>query len=358
MARKVPWATTAVTSTPPKRKPAAKPKREPSVPPSSDDEGSTKPKRAAQSKLKFELAPKKPRHSCSPSTSPLHGPPTAGPMRPGYDADDIYHMVEDELQAIAQTFTHHLHAAEYKRLKKKAREVPPRTTGMLPRLSSSAPKEVKKKFELMALQDRVQNAVAGDTGEGEKARDPWLGTTLAGLMGSMSQPRRTLMGNQEIQSSTRAASGFERGEGESPSKKKKKTDAMDLLPLQNVPPKQKKTLPTRRSVSPDLIKPPKISVPKQVLPPTTSTRTTAKPSPVPVPVPTPTTTNKAPAPRTKPSARTPRKKVAFDDDFDMESLNCAVADEAPTASAKRKVKTDVKGEKESTKTSDIPMFLV
>jgi hypothetical protein len=280
-------------------------------------------------------------------------------MRPGYDADDIYKMVEDELQAVAQIFTHHLHAAEYKRLKKKAREAPPRTMGMLPGLSPSAPKEVKRKFEVMALEDRQQNAVAGDTEEGKKARDPWSGTSLAGLMGSTSQPRRTLMGSQEIQSSTRAASGFGRGEGDSPSKKTK-TDTLDLLTSHDEPPKQRETLPIPRSVSPSPIKLPRVEAPEKAASSATSNLATAKPSPSPAP--TTTTTANPPATRTKISARPPRKKLAFDDDFDMESLNCEVAADEPVKSAtmKRKIKLDVKGEKENKKTkmSDIPMFLV
>jgi hypothetical protein len=363
MARKVPWATITAASTTPKRKPAAKPKQESSIPPSSDDEATPKPRRPAQSKLKFELTPKKSRRSRSPSTSPIHGPPSAGPMRPGYEADDIYIMVEDELQAVAQTFTHHLHAAEYKRLKKKAREAPTRTTGILPRISPSAPKEVKRKFEVMALHDRQQNAVAGEMEEREKARDPWLGTSLAGLMGSTSWPKRTLMGSQEMQSSTRAASGFGRVEGESPSKKMK-TGTLELLALQIDRPKQDKKQSTRRSVPPDLSEPPMIQRPETTTSPTVSHRSTTKPSPSPISAPTTTITTPAPRTKTTASARPARKKFIFDDNFDIESLSSVAAtDDSPESTAtatKRKVKTDVKGGKENKKTklSDIPMFLV
>lgn len=280
-------------------------------------------------------------------------------MRPGYHADDIYKMVEDELQAVAQTFTHHLHAAEYKRLKKKAREAPPCTTGMLPRLSPSVPKEVKRKFEGMALQDRQQKAVVGDMEEGEKARDLWLGTSLAGLMESTSQPRRTLMGSQDIQSSTRAASGFGRGEGDSPSKKTK-TGTLDLLASHEDPPRQKKSLPNRRSISPSLIKRLRPQNLETIAASMSSILATTQPCPSPARA--TTTTASPPAPRTKLSARPPRRKFDFDDDFDMEALNCEVAADEPVRSvtAKRKIKPEVKGEKENKKTkmSDIPMFLV
>jgi hypothetical protein len=51
-------------------------------------------------------------------------------MQEGYDADDIFMIVEDEFQTVAQSFTHHLHHAEYVRMKKKARTVPPPTSAI------------------------------------------------------------------------------------------------------------------------------------------------------------------------------------------------------------------------------------
>ncbi len=42
-------------------------------------------------------------------------------MRPGWDEDDGYIMVEDEFLATAQLYTKHLHHAEYQRLKNLAR---------------------------------------------------------------------------------------------------------------------------------------------------------------------------------------------------------------------------------------------
>lgn len=271
-------------------------------------------------------------------------------MRPGYEADDIYIMVEDELQAVAQTFTHHLHAAEYKRLKKKAREAPPRTLDMLPRLSPNAPKEVKRKFEVMALQDRQQNVVAEDVEA--KSRDPWLGTSLAGLMGSSSQPKRALVGNQEIQSSTRAASGFGRGEGESPSKKTKTGDLEATLDPE--PQKPEKILSDRRNRKESTV------LQDSVLSPAETNISSSRPSPS---VEAPATRSPAPNPRithTRPksAARPPRKKFSFDDDFDIDAISSSAPDENPTSTAKRKVKTDVKEESKKTKLNDIPMFLV
>ena len=359
MARKLPWATATGASTPTKRKPAAKqPGREASVSPSSEENEASKPKPPAQSKLNFDTPTRRVRGSRSPSTSPIYGPPTAVPMRPGYEADDIYIMVEDELQAIAQTFTHHLHAAEYKRLKKKAREAPPRTTGMLPRLSPNAPREVKRKFEVMALQDQQKSVLSEDAED--KARDPWLGTSLAGLMGSSSQPKKPLIGSQDIQSSTRAANGFGRGEGDSPSKKTK-VGALELLSLQPEPPKPKNAAVDRRSVPlianglPDMQKPDTETVKL----PTVPQYSTTKPSTFSTQPPAAT---KSSGSRSKASTRPPRKKFSFDDDFDIDSLSSSVADENPkaTATAKRTPKKEIKDEskKGTTRLSEIPMFLV
>lgn len=38
-------------------------------------------------------------------------------MREGYDADDIYRMVEDEFESTARMFTQHVHYAEYERIR-------------------------------------------------------------------------------------------------------------------------------------------------------------------------------------------------------------------------------------------------
>ena len=358
MARKLPWATATAASTPARRKPSAKqPKRETSNSPSSQEDKSSKSRPPAQSTLKFDTPTKKARGSHSPSTSPIYGPPTAAPMRPGYDADDIYIMVEDELQAVAQTFTHHLHAAEYKRLKKKAREAPPRTTGMLPRLSPNAPREVKRKFEVMALQDRQKTVLADDTED--RARDPWLGTSLAGLMGNSSQPKKALIGSQDIQSSTRAANGFGRGEGDSPSKRTK-IGALELLSSEPEPPMPDKTRADRRSVlaNPNELLDRREPDTRTVLP-TASQPSTTKPSAVPT---RPSTTPKSSGLRLKASTRPPRKKFSFDDDFDIESISSSVVDEnpRPKETAKRTPKKDIKDEskKGNTKLSEIPTFLV
>lgn len=142
-------------------------------------------------------------------------------MQTGYDADDIYMMVEDEFQTVAQSFTHHLHHAEYVRLKKKARQTPlPISCQPVEGMHT----EVKRKLEAKGLYERQNGAVnsmvaraargiSDDEEEETIERDPWQGTSLAGLMASdASQKRTALLGLDKMSSSTRAAKGFSRGE--------------------------------------------------------------------------------------------------------------------------------------------------
>jgi hypothetical protein len=361
MARRLPWApTTDVTRAPPKRKPASRvPKREPS---SSDSDAT--PKKAAspsQSKLNFEKAPKKKHGSRSPSSSPIRGPPTASPMRPGYDQDDVFMMVEDELHAVAQTFTHHLHAAEYKRLKKKAREAPPRT---LPTQSATAPRDVKRKFEVMSMRDKQKAALTEDGEEKAGPSDPWLGTSLARLMGSSNQPKRTLMGSQEIQSSTRAASGFGRVESESPSKNAK-TAALDtkrepelqLAPEPEIPTKVQPVVRNgqRFKASKNLRVVEGVKAPVSKADNTQCTSASEAPK-TNTTVPEPKTSQARP----RPAARPARKKFTFDDDFDIDAISTPEPEPGRSPAkptARRKVKVEVKEESKKTNFSDIPTFL-
>lgn len=157
-------------------------------------------------------------------------------MHEGYHADDIFMMVEDEFQAVAQTFTHHLHHAEYVRMKKKARMAPPKAIGQ-PLDGMRA--EAKKNLEAKDLHERQNSAVKsmiGKTGRSspedeEEARenDPWQGTSLAGLMAKDSSKKRTaLVGLEQIPSATRAAKGFGRGEGDSPTKRDKNRSILEI----------------------------------------------------------------------------------------------------------------------------------
>lgn len=139
----------------------------------------------------------------------------------GFDNDDIYMMVEDEFYAVAQSFTKHLHFAEYVRQAKEAKsqnasriqDLARPTDGITPMSEGT-----KKKKEAESLAERQKKGLGMlDNNEGSREGeeddddvfqdDSWAGTSLYDLMMS---PRRsrTLVGAQRIKSSTRAAAGF------------------------------------------------------------------------------------------------------------------------------------------------------
>ncbi|KAJ5654245.1 hypothetical protein N7490_001248 [Penicillium lividum] len=135
----------------------------------------------------------------------------------GLDKDDAWVMVEDEFYAIAQTFTKHLHYAEYIRRKKEAKargaeaikEIQRPTDGQ-----TAIPDAVLMRKGAQALDARQQQGLArlqGPVDDQEEHSDDddgaWAGTHLHGLMTS---PRksRSLVGAYGVKSSTRAAAGF------------------------------------------------------------------------------------------------------------------------------------------------------
>lgn len=114
-------------------------------------------------------------------------------------------MVEDELLAVAQTFTAHLHAAEYQRLKAKAKQQAKASGGstLLPRPVTIAPTDrVTKRNEMNKRQTKQNKAVRKAVGKGNKsgsetesdAEAPWAGTSLQNLMeGSPRKAKPTLV---------------------------------------------------------------------------------------------------------------------------------------------------------------------
>lgn len=141
-------------------------------------------------------------------------------MREGYDGDDIFIMVEDEFQTVAQSYTAHLHHAEYKRLVKQAREAAPKA---LPEPTSPMSKEAKTRLRAAALEkkqkdtlQRVTGRLASEEEEEERVVDLWSGTSLAPLMANNSQQKRSLVGLEKIASSTKAGLGIARNRGHEP----------------------------------------------------------------------------------------------------------------------------------------------
>ncbi|KAK5078134.1 hypothetical protein LTS08_003023 [Lithohypha guttulata] len=236
MARKLPWASAAPVA--PKRTIAYTPASLTPRPPKRQHIQPTSPipdeiKREIQADLtSSDLDPVSPRRNRAqqrlrngrtPSTSPPPAPPTIEILREGLDGDDVYVMVEDEFQAVAQGFTAHLHHAEYKRLMREAKE---RKRAPLPDLVVNIPFVTRARMQrqdlegtqaaglkdisagLLASSD-VED-VDGLVEEAEKEMaDPWTGTTLAGLMNADPAKEKTsLKGLEKLTSGSRAARGL------------------------------------------------------------------------------------------------------------------------------------------------------
>ncbi|KAL3431205.1 hypothetical protein BDV09DRAFT_153461 [Aspergillus tetrazonus] len=178
------------------------------------------------------------RSSPSPPSSPIHRCPleeyaasrfaqrntnvTVRFIREGLDEDDIYIMVEDELYTVAQTFTRHLHYAEYVRRKKEAKVRNADTIADIARPTSGVTPmsvELKKKYaadELEARQRDGLDAVLGKqlARDGDPGDDPEVDVSWAGtrLQDFMFRPRkvRSLAGLQKSRPSTKAAAEFPR----------------------------------------------------------------------------------------------------------------------------------------------------
>ncbi|GAB7361726.1 hypothetical protein MBLNU230_g1773t1 [Neophaeotheca triangularis] len=136
----------------------------------------------------------------TPSTSPPPAPPTVEPMREGWEQDDAWMMVEDELLSTARLFTSHIHHAEYVRLKQLARS---RGDGALAKIARPVDARVEKGAGLKlreeaAAQEKVaREERAADEEQGEEVveDEPWKhDAQLAELMSGLGRERRDLTG--------------------------------------------------------------------------------------------------------------------------------------------------------------------
>ncbi|KAK2812950.1 hypothetical protein FQN50_000971 [Emmonsiellopsis sp. PD_5] len=220
MARKLPWKTVDVT-----------PKESPTPVPAADKARSTSRLHALTST--DSPAPATPtrtphRPVRTPSTSPPCEAPPEEFMREGLENDDRYIMVEDEFLATAQTFTRHLHHAEYVRRKSEAKiknsmKALDQPTGGEMGLSAETRKNMESEenatrqnaaldeMKRAAGRPPVDSEVEDDGLESEEDRedDPWVGTSLHNLMTSQ-RKHQSLVGLQGIKSTTRAALGFQK----------------------------------------------------------------------------------------------------------------------------------------------------
>ncbi|KAL5003250.1 hypothetical protein BDV10DRAFT_68408 [Aspergillus recurvatus] len=214
MPRTLPWLTGG-----------AKVKREPDLPaPAIKRTSGTPVKNETASKNDSTFRKHFLRSSPSPPSSPIHRCPSEEFLREGLDKDDIYIMVEDEFYTVAQTFTRHLHYAEYLRRKKEAKLHNADTIADIARPTNgvAAMNAELKKYaadELKARQKDGLDAVLGkqptrgeDAGDDLEAEASWAGTPLQNFMIS---PRRvrSLAGLQKLRPSTRAAAGFSQSSG-------------------------------------------------------------------------------------------------------------------------------------------------
>ncbi|KIW63779.1 hypothetical protein, variant 3 [Phialophora macrospora] len=181
----------------------------------------------------------------TPSSSPIRGPPPVDLMHEGYDRDDAYIMVEDEFQTVAQSYTAHLHHAEYKRLIKQARQAPPKA---LPAPTSPMSREAKNRLRTAALDQRQKetlrrvtgNKAHGDEDEDDKVANLWSGTSLAPLMAGGSQQKRSLVGLEGISSSTKAGLGLTRSQrSRKETREGDEDDVVDLNDMQHQKPRQR-----------------------------------------------------------------------------------------------------------------------
>ena len=139
-------------------------------------------------------------------------------MHEGADFDDAYMLVEDEFQAVAQSYTMHLHRAEYKRLMNEAKERNRNRQTEDIVLPANAALGVKQKFARDRLERRQKEGLRGVVGDGEAdaedegevekdLTEPWAGTTLAGLMNWDGSKKTSLRGLERIPSDSKAARG-------------------------------------------------------------------------------------------------------------------------------------------------------
>jgi hypothetical protein len=136
----------------------------------------------------------------------------------GIDRDDGWVMVEDEFYAVAQTFTQHLHYAEYLRRRKEVKAENAAALGVIERPTDGrtpVSKEAERQREREAFRQRQKAGLARLDGQNpdeqiddhEEDDQMWSGTHLHDLMTS---PRkaRSLAGRHVLKSSSRAAAGF------------------------------------------------------------------------------------------------------------------------------------------------------
>lgn len=171
-------------------------------------------------------------------------------------------LVEDEFQAIAQSYTAHLHHAEYKRLMRLAREKKAEQqrngTDALrgKKIPDNVSGETRQRLKRKLLSERQSSGVKGMLGTGlangtddeesdedeareavlareeKKVGDMWAGTALGGLMSwDHGQERPSLKGLEKLGVETRASRGFGPGSKQTSEKRSKMSDT-ETVPVE------------------------------------------------------------------------------------------------------------------------------
>lgn len=141
-------------------------------------------------------------------------------MDEGMDCDDKYRMVEDEFLTVAQKWTVHLHAAEYKRQEKMAKARNAETINSISRpVTDRMPDQTRRRVDGVARSKSQRSALEGLLGKKAAADDtddsdadglPYIGTTLHGLMDSPRRKAASLAKIGSAKTATRAAAGFQK----------------------------------------------------------------------------------------------------------------------------------------------------
>lgn len=317
----------------------------------------------------------------------------------GFDNDDIYMMVEDEFYAVAQSFTKHLHFAEYVRQAKEAKshnasriqDLARPTDGVTP-----MSEETKKKKGAESLAER-QKKDLGMLENNERSRegkeeddddvfqdDSWAGTSLYDLMMS---PRRTrtLVGAQRIKSSTRAAAGFVQSSQNS-SAGGIAVPGLSSSPLGRTEQELRGSIQETASEDDDLevqpttafkrriedIKTPKTGKSEESITPTPArsishapNNTIKKPKPEMKPIPTPTPSINTAGNKTKPSPSPfkpkPRRRMLFDDFDELPEPASNISMQEQKRKSSSSIEKSASGREESKKKSwlnEVPMFVL
>jgi hypothetical protein len=141
-------------------------------------------------------------------------------MDEGMEHDDKYRMVEDEFLTVAQKWTVHLHAAEYKRQEKMVKARNAETISSISRpVTDRMPDQTRRRVESVARSKTQRSAIEGLLGKKAAADDiddsdedglPYVGTTLHGLMDSPRRKAASLSKIGSARTATRAAAGFQK----------------------------------------------------------------------------------------------------------------------------------------------------